>query len=53
MSLCGPKPYMDLDFTHTIKTSGATQKITRMCAVVTGRYRISTQTPYIPLENGP
>jgi len=34
----GPKPCMDLDFTHAIKTSGTTRKITRMCAVVPGRY---------------
>jgi len=34
----GPKPFMDLDFTHAIKTSGTTLKITRVCAVVTGRY---------------
>jgi len=35
---CGPKPCMDLDFTHAIKMSGTTQKITRVCAVVTGQY---------------
>jgi len=38
MSGRGPKPCMDLDFTHAIKTSGTTRKITRVCAVVTGRY---------------
>jgi len=32
----GPKSCMDLDFTHAIKTSGSTRKITCMCAVVTG-----------------
>jgi len=39
----GPKPCMDLDFTHTIKSSGTTQKITRVCAVVTGRYCSTTK----------
>jgi len=34
----GPKPCMDFDFTHAIKTSGTTWKITRVCAVVTGWY---------------
>jgi len=34
----GSKPCMDLDFTHAIKTSGTTRKISRVCAVVTGRY---------------
>jgi len=29
---------MDLDFTHAIKKSGTMQKITRMCAILTGRY---------------
>jgi len=38
MSGRGPKPCMDLDFTHIIKTSGITLKITCVCAVVTGRY---------------
>jgi len=31
----GPKPYMDLDFTHALKMSDTTRKITRVCAVVT------------------
>jgi len=38
MSGHGPKPCMDLDFTHAIKTSGTMLKITRVCAVVTGLY---------------
>jgi len=42
MSGRGPKPCMDLDFTHAIKTSGTTRKITRkitrVCAVITGLY---------------
>jgi len=34
----GPKPCMDLDFTHTIKTSGTMRKITHVCVVAIGRY---------------
>jgi len=45
----GPKPCLDLDFNQAIKTSGNTRKITRVCAVVTGRYRSSTFMLYIAL----
>jgi len=41
------KPCMDLDFTHAIKTSGTMRKITRMCAVVTGRYCIVSLLGYL------
>jgi len=45
----GPKPCIDLDFTHAIKMSGTTRKITRVCAVVTRRYCIwSGWTVYAP-----
>jgi len=55
----GPKPCMDLDFTHAIKTSGTMQKITHVCAVVTGQYRtlIGTLKPLsrqsFEIENQP
>jgi len=43
----GPKPSMDLDFTHAIKTRGTTKNIAPMCAVVTGWYHMWSESPRI------